>query len=566
MTLAHCDSHRGMTLAPGDIQGNIVQGYKHLHFAAYVFCEIDDSELERVRKLILELLDPRLRGDTQRFSVMTGAPWEKAKVREALNVALTFRGLEKLGWGRCFAQFPDFAEGMYARAEQYLHDSGESAPERWQQGLRAEADILFVLYSITAENRDRRVEDLEAQLALGGLKVTGCQRAGRISGSADDFGPREHFGFRDGLSQPALADPGGAAAGEHRAVQDKPEHRVRGEGVLKRPWLLGSRWRPVEIGEFLLGYRDEDGVIAGSTVAPNLRLAPESPLRNGTFMVWRKLRQDVGAFEAFVVKAADVDLARETDALTADSPAAQALKAKLVGRWPDGTSILRAPFTQASPGGRGPSNYFDYATDPHGARCPLGAHVRRANPRASLKWGTERARRHRIIRRGLPYDEGDGEVGLIFVCFNASINRQFEQIQGNWLMDGDAFGLGGEQDFVLGEGGEQSSVTIQGDRNNPARFLQGPPTPLVRTLGGYYLFVPGVAALARIAAGSEPKPRLPDYVIAWGLARYLYRLIGRLQERGDVHHKPHPKLLRQLARSARQRPHAWRVWRLRARQ
>ncbi len=108
-------------------------------------------------------------------------------------------------------------------------------------------------------------------------------------------------------------------------------------------------------------------------------------------------------------------------------------------------------------------------------RCPLGAHVRRSNPRDALGFRTERTRRNRIIRRGLPYVDRDETRGLIFVCFNASITRQFEQIQGNWLMSGDTFGVGAERDFLtagLDPGQSSLRMTIQGDRDQPPLFLQ----------------------------------------------------------------------------------------------
>ena len=154
-----------------------------------------------------------------------------------------------------------------------------------------------------------------------------------------------------------------------------------------------------------------------------------------------------------------------------------------------------------------PSNDFVYGDDGAGRRCPLGAHVRRAYPRDALGYRTERSRRNRIIRRGVPYAEGESPSirrGLIFVCFNASISRQFEQIQGNWLNGGDAFGLGDERDFLTGgldHPGDTTRMTIQGDRAHPPVFLTRD-RQFVTVRGGYYLFVPGLEALRRM---TEPR-------------------------------------------------------------
>ena len=216
-------------------------------------------------------------------------------------------------------------------------------------------------------------------------------------------------------------------------------------------------------------------------------------------MVWRKLEQDVEGFDDWVAREAG-----------ADEGARELLKARVVGRWPDGTSLIRRP--GGSRGGRSASddvdltarpdiNDFVYGGDADGLRCPLGAHVRRAYPRDALGYRTERSRRNRIIRRGVPYtDKNPPARGLIFVCFNASIARQFEQIQGNWLMRGDAFGLGDERDFLTGGldySGQVTRMTIQGDRTNPPAFLTRD-RQFVTVRGGYYLFVPGLTALRRI--------------------------------------------------------------------
>jgi hypothetical protein len=153
-------------------------------------------------------------------------------------------------------------------------------------------------------------------------------------------------------------------------------------------------------------------------------------------------------------------------------------------------------------------NDFRFARDPEGRRCPLGAHIRRANPRDGLYGGGKRTRRHRIIRRGMPYgpvlppraQPDQRDRGLLFVCFNASIRRQFETVN-SWLIDGNVFGLGDDRDFLLGANETCSGkMTIEG---RPPRFLS-PVQPLVITKGGAYLFVPGQAALRELGRLSGP--------------------------------------------------------------
>ena len=188
------------------------------------------------------------------------------------------------------------------------------------------------------------------------------------------------------------------------------------------------------------------------------------------------------------------------------------LAAKLVGRWPDGTPLVRSPERPdaALAADPGRINDFTFSEDPDGRRCPLGAHIRRAHPRDSPGFFDGLlTNRHRIIRRGRPYGpplapgalEDDGaERGLVFVCFNADIWRQFETIQALWIDDGDPFGLGPDKDFLIGEPDGAGKMTIQGD---PPHFLRPQPR-FVTTRGGEYLYRPSMSW-----AESVSRPRWP---------------------------------------------------------
>jgi deferrochelatase/peroxidase EfeB len=155
-------------------------------------------------------------------------------------------------------------------------------------------------------------------------------------------------------------------------------------------------------------------------------------------------------------------------------------------------------------------NDFRYAgVDDDGRRCPIGAHVRRANPRDSIgdgEWEGRLSFRHRIIRRGMPYGEvlpegvteDDGhDRGLVFAGFNASLARQFEGIQTQWMNDGNIFHLGHDKDYLVGDSAGTGKMTVEGD---PPYFVTPQPA-FVTTRGGEYLFVPGITALGAIADG-----------------------------------------------------------------
>ena len=447
-----------ITLDVDDIQGSILRGYR-LAATAYVFVHFRDPLAGRT--WIKELIP----------GVTSAAPWE-AKPASTLNVAFTAAGLEALDVGEpVLAGFPAefIAEngpwrGMAARAD-FLSDTGESAPERWEEPLgRGVAHALVWISASDDATLDDRLRVLHADLEGGAVRIVHEQRAHTL--------PHQgvHFGFADGFAQPSLAGDDGTG------IAERP-----GQGAVDSPW------RPIQTGEFVFGYPDEEGHLP---VAP----APEVLSHNGTFMVYRKLRQDVVGFRELLRSGA-----RHLDG---DE---ELLAAKLVGRWRDGTPLELSPRRPNPKIVKDPNrnNDFRYGDDPQGLRCPVGAHVRRSNPRDSLPFNGKLVNRHRIIRRGVPYgpplpaDAPDDGVdrGLIFVCLQASITRQFEFVQSQWLNDGNPLSLGEDRDVISGAHSNGGKMTIPG---SPPRFV-APLARYVTTRGGEYLFVPGLSGLRWLA-------------------------------------------------------------------
>jgi len=449
-----------------DIQGDILRAYGNDYdCTSYAFVKIECPP-EQARAWFRGLLE----------HVTTAAPWTHGKPLTTLNVAVTADGLKALGVSDdAVATFSkEFRQGMSERAD-LLGDVGPSAPSDWEDGLGTrDAHVLLTINAQEVSDHERALDKMRAAMDdAGGLRIVYQEDTQMLPGS------REHFGYADGFAQPA--------------IEGSSDGKARGGGVP----IEDGAWRALAAGEFILGYPDEDTREDPKRRLPN---APAAPLgKSGTYMVWRKLYQDVARWRRVMRDAAKLYHGGDEHELAA----------KVVGRWSNGTPLVThpdAPDPSFDASGRG-ANDFRYDADLEGRRCPLGAHIRRSNPRDALGFEGHLSFRHRMIRRGMPYGEElpDGVVkddkadrGLVFVSFQASISRQFEGVQVQWLNTGNLFGLGQDTDFILGDPNGTGKMTIQG---SPPFFLS-PQEAFVKTRGGEYLFVPGISALAALADGT----------------------------------------------------------------
>jgi Dyp-type peroxidase family len=416
-----------------DIQGLVLRGYR-MPLAAYLFYRFDTAAA--ARRWLVSMIDP----------VTTAAEWE-ATPAWCANLALTYPGLRALDLSaELLAGFPEaFRQGMAARSVTKLGDAADDRPEHWEAAPPFAARGVHAMLMVWAQSQaelDARLAEFGAQAdEAGGITLVGFQPVAALGGSG-----REHFGYRDPISQPAIAGDRSADIGSDG------EERIAA-------------------GEFVLGYPDE----LGRTPT----LAPEVLGRNSTYAVYRKMHQDVAAFRAFL-----------------GSDDAEQLAAKLMGRWRSGAPLaLPAGADDPSLTADGlRANAFDYTEDPVGYICPRGAHVRRARPRD----GSPTVRRRRLIRRGMPYGQplpdaaGDDGVdrGLVGIFLNADIERQYEFVQRQWLNAPSFAGLWNAPDPILGPAGRD--FTWQ-RRPVPRRRVGLPRFVTVR--GGEYFFVPGISAL-----------------------------------------------------------------------
>ncbi len=460
-----------------DIQGFVLRGYG-MPYARFCFLHFEDAQ--RARTLIRRLLPV----------ITTGQRWDQGKPPSTVNIAFTHRGLASLDLPiATLISFPvEFQQGMKERGG-ILGDTGLSSVERWDDVWReGKVHAWLGIHSMSIEALNSRSTEMAELLAeTGGAILLDRQDAAAIVIDGKVTG-KEHFGYTDGFGNPDYL-------GVCRSTQP-------GQGKL----MPDGTWAPLATGELLLGYADEAGELP---VAP----VPHLLASNGTFMVYRKLHQNVGTFRHFLDKwgarygAGDV-FAREK------------LASKFIGRWRDGTPVELSPDHPDTAIAQDPdqSTNFTYGNDAGGTRCPIGAHIRRVNPRDAFGFQGRLINRRRITRRGLPYgpfapedDAGPAQDhseldatdrGVIFMALNASISRQFEFVQQQWIAYGNDAHLGNEKDLLIGNHSEGEKCVIQGDSNpaNPPFFCASLPN-FVELRGGEYFFLPSITALGMIAMG-----------------------------------------------------------------
>jgi Dyp-type peroxidase family len=449
-----------------DIQGFALKGYN----------------FPRARYLLLELLHHKAAREFIKSllrDITTGERWDiDKKPLSTVSLAFTHKGLIQLQLPEpSLLSFPvEFQQGMKARGD-ILYDTGKNSPEHWDAVWKDGVHAWLAVYARTAEALEERCAAIEQRMTqTGGARLLQAQDACAIY-LKDKPSTQEHFGYTDGFGNP---DFKGA---ERRCTP--------GQGKL----VSGGGWEALATGEFLLGYADEAGELP---VAP----IPHLLGRNGTFMVYRKLHQNVAAFRNYL------------DEKGAQYGNKEKLAAKFVGRWRDGTPLELSPDepNPAIVADNDRNTNFTYGGDPAGLRCPLGAHLRRVHPRDAFGFNGGLVNRRRVMRRGLPYGnyvpEGEpvrdqDERGIIFMALNASIFRQFEFVQQQWTQYGNDAHQGNDRDLLTGNHDGTGKFMVQGttDPKNPP-FLCGGLPSFVELRGGDYFFIPSLTALAMIATGT----------------------------------------------------------------
>jgi deferrochelatase/peroxidase EfeB len=470
----------GMSVDLDDVQGNVLRGYG-LKFtsARHYFLGVENAAAARA--FLGELADGA-RGDDLMVTRATQWPGNR-KPGTCLNVGVTWPGLKALGVADgVLKAFPAaFRAGPAERAKRRpddgvgLGDVGDSDPEHWIVGRPGtpEVHVVVSLYARRDRLREEVGEKLTAAFADRGL-IEACERRDAHALSDDDPGV-VHFGYRDGIGQPRIAD-----------------------GLGNR---LPDMQPAMPAGDLLLGGGHVNSF--GGNYAGAL---PPALAANATYGAFRILEQDVAAFEELI----------ETWGQAANM-SSERIAAKLMGRWRNGVPLTLSPESdQPTP----PLPYdkldeFDYAAvgdhdtyydDAVGLRCPIGAHVRRLNPRGARVMGKPFSRR--LVRRNMPYGPQydpnaptEDERGLIGYFLCGDLETQWEFIQRVWVNEDLATsGIRGTREPIGGtqpRGG--GTFTIRTADGRDPIVLRGLPN-LVTTRGSLYCLLPGIGGLRGLAS------------------------------------------------------------------
>lgn len=545
-------------LAVEQIQGNILGGFNKDH-QTFLFFVVTNAPVFR---RWLKVLAPQIATSEEviAFNRLFKATRSRRKREGAvkatwINIAFTFAGLQFLkdndaelaGLDLGFTDGA-FVEGLAPRAPA-LNDIGEGAPENWLVGGTDQTlHGVIQIASDDACDLDAEATRLSGDLGANGAMITFVQAGNNLKG---DLSGHEHFGFLDGVSQPGIRGRVSDADNDVLTPRQNPNERGQGKPGQDLLWP----------GEFVFGYPEQDPGKDIEEPSDDISNAGPDWSENGSYLVFRRLRQDVFKFHTFLQESAAL---KGVPAPTATAPdnasAAEAVGASLVGRWRSGAPIIRTPENniQALGGDDCANNNFEFReeTDPvfavtptdcsdnstvnsfpqspgdiPGDRCPFTAHIRKAYPRDDTsssipQVGERTTQTHRLLRRGIPFGTQsssmpDGPLmdepadglgrGLLFFAYQTSIEDQFEFVTQVWVNNPDFKennGIGGGgHDPIIGQsdtGTREFDITFPDGAGGSQRERLTTDQNWVIPTGGGYFFAPSIDALENLLAHTDP--------------------------------------------------------------
>lgn len=478
-------------LALAEIQGNVLAGFNKDHqallFLVFSSAAAGRAFVSGAASSVASTDEVDAFNTSFRSSVRRSGTEAAAPTATWVNVALSHAGLARLERpAEELDAFPEeFRAGMRNRAT-VIGDTDASSPSRWLAPFQDELHAVVIVAADRPADLEAEVTRQEQRARDAGVDVTFVQRG---ETRVDEPG-HEHFGFKDGISQPGV-----------RGFTKRQNPADENQGVPGQDLL----WP----GEFVLGYPRQPG-IGGGEDAGAVSASGPAWTANGSYLVFRRLRQDVAGFRTFLSETA-----------RAQGTSEDLLGAKLVGRYKSGAPLAISGERDSDPGVTNPGlladtkiNDFEFQEDdPDGAVVPLAAHIRKTYPRDENTpgGGEEDTQTHRMLRRGIPYgaslpagaaaDDGQ-DRGLLFLCYQTSIARQFETVQRQFVNDPDFPEAGAGQDPIIAQSPATGSFTLPGGRPDHVALMQR----FVTTTGGEYFFQPSRSALTMLGTTPAPAP------------------------------------------------------------
>lgn len=437
------------TLDMKNIQGNVVAGFKK-PFQTLLYYRINDDGAARFKGAIRALADhvatARDVHDHNREVNRARDEGSTPPTQTWMNLAFSCAGLRRLTSDADRFADAAFRDGMVERS----HLLGDPDPAGWKIRDDTAHLLLIVAADHPTDVADKVAIVRSLILEHGGATELEPDKGFVLREPPDTGDAREHFGYRDGVSQPGLRGRASEAAEDWITPPENPANPNHGKPGQELVWP----------GEFVFGYPDQDGrFVSGEvdwmTAGDGFPLAPKWA-RDGSYLVFRRLRQHVDRFHQAVQSDRD--------------------GARIVGRWLSGTPLLKAP--EADRPHLADDEDFEFVLGEVNV-CPGNAHIRKVNPRTEFD-DLERPK-HRLLRRGItfgkkststpaaPQDDGI-ERGLLFLAYMTSITYQFEFVMNAWSNHPDFRSQGVGADALLG------------------------PDWIEPTGGGYY-FAPSLSAL-----------------------------------------------------------------------
>lgn len=451
-----------------DLQSGILKHHGR-QFAYHVFIQFNTDAIKNVKKWITSKIAPRIiSAKTQLQHVQLRRLEENFDGGSIVVLALSNFGYKKLGFSEeQMPADPAFKQGMKKRFNDIADDEKR---KEWERELTEDIDALIIVADSDDDTAKNLVTRIGAEMAHEKVGKVLYTQKGSILRNEHGVGI-EHFGYADGVSQPLYLKEEIAAEGAERVWSDQSTLDI----LLEKD----------------LGGATEDSY--------------------GSYLVFRKLEQKVKAFkdaeENLSTKFNNGQGIKDKNGDTNKELAG----AMLVGRFEDGTPVILDSKEAGIKHEAQLVNDFNYSTDAHGSttngsKCPFHAHIRITNPRADVG---DFAKTIRLTRRGIPYndigrneqdlenDQPDFGVGLLFMCYQKSIQAQFEFIQKSWANDGDIGGRPVGRDSIIGQGNNDSErrLPAQWGVNDNLQLVPKTFKNFVTNKGGEYFFTPSISFL-----------------------------------------------------------------------